>query len=119
VAAAVCWVRDRKCRETGDRLVEELRTDAFAVGFVSVLSGTLLAAELLNTVVEVERWHQDRNVLFGQHPSCAIAERNWTGIEALGQHEQDQCVAVQELCPESIQTVVAQVDAVTSELQKI
>ena len=49
------WVRGRKCSETGDRLVNELRTDdgsapAFAVGFVSVLSGTLLAAELLKTV---------------------------------------------------------------------
>lgn len=49
------WIRDRRCSETGDRLVEELRTDdgsvpAFAVGFVSVLSGTILAAELLKTV---------------------------------------------------------------------
>ena len=49
------WIRERKCSETGDRLVEELRTDdgtvaAFAVGFVSVLSGTLLAAELLKTI---------------------------------------------------------------------
>ena len=42
--------------QTGDRLVEELRTDdgsvaAFAVGFVSVLSGTLLAAELLKVIL--------------------------------------------------------------------
>jgi molybdopterin/thiamine biosynthesis adenylyltransferase len=49
------WIHDRKCGETGDRLVEELRTDdgsvaAFAVGFVSVMSGTLLAAELLKTI---------------------------------------------------------------------
>jgi ThiF family len=51
----VAWIRERKCGETGDRLVEELRTDdgspaAFAVGFVSVLSGTLLAAELLKVM---------------------------------------------------------------------
>jgi molybdopterin/thiamine biosynthesis adenylyltransferase len=49
------WIRGRKCSETGDRLVNELRTDdgsvpAFAVGFVSVMSGTLLAAELLKTI---------------------------------------------------------------------
>jgi hypothetical protein len=49
------WIRDRKCSQTGDRLVEELRIDdgaiaAFAVGFVSVLSGTLMAAELLKTI---------------------------------------------------------------------
>ena len=52
---AVVWIRDRKCNETGDRLVDELRTDdgsvpAFAVGFVSVLAGTMLAAELLKTL---------------------------------------------------------------------
>lgn len=52
---AVVWIRDRKCNETGDRLVDELRTDdgsapAFAVGFVSVLAGTMLAAELLKTM---------------------------------------------------------------------
>lgn len=51
----VAWIRDRKCSETGERLVEELRTDdgsvpAFAVGFVSVLAGTFLAAELLKTL---------------------------------------------------------------------
>jgi hypothetical protein len=51
----VMWIRDRKCNETGDRLVDELRTDdgaapAFAVGFVSVLAGTMLAAELLKTM---------------------------------------------------------------------
>jgi hypothetical protein len=49
------WIRERKCSQTGDRLVEELRTDdgsiaAFAVSFVSVLSGTLLAAELLKMI---------------------------------------------------------------------
>ena len=49
------WIRSRGCSETGDRLVEELRTDdgavpAFAVGFVSVLAGTLLAAELVKTI---------------------------------------------------------------------
>lgn len=49
------WIHDRKCGETGDRLIEELRTDdgsvaSFAVGFVSVLSGTLLAAELLKVM---------------------------------------------------------------------
>lgn len=49
------WIRDRKCNETGDRLVNELRTDdgsapAFAVGFVSVMAGTMLAAELLKTL---------------------------------------------------------------------
>ncbi len=49
------WIRGRKCSQTGERLVEELRTDdgsvpAFAVGFVSVLAGTLLAAELLKTL---------------------------------------------------------------------
>jgi hypothetical protein len=49
---AAVWIRDRKCNETGDRLVDEFRTDdgsapAFAVGFVSVLAGTMLAAELL------------------------------------------------------------------------
>jgi molybdopterin/thiamine biosynthesis adenylyltransferase len=49
------WIRQRRCSETGDRLVEELRTEdgsvaAFAVGFVSVLAGTLLAAELLKTI---------------------------------------------------------------------
>lgn len=48
------WIRERKCSQTGDRLVEEFRTDdgsvaAFAVGFVSVLAGTMLAAELLKT----------------------------------------------------------------------
>lgn len=52
---AVVWTRDRKCNETGDRLVDEFRTDdgsapAFAVGFVSVLAGTMLAAELLRTM---------------------------------------------------------------------
>jgi molybdopterin/thiamine biosynthesis adenylyltransferase len=51
----VAWIRDRKCSETGDRLVGELRTEdgsapAFAVGFVSVMSGTLLAAELLKAI---------------------------------------------------------------------
>ncbi len=40
---------DRKCSETGDRLVDD-SIPAFAVGFVSVLSGTLLAAELLKTI---------------------------------------------------------------------
>ena len=54
-AEVAAWIRDRKCGATGDRLVEELRTDdgsiaAFAVGFVSVMSGTLLAAELLKTI---------------------------------------------------------------------
>lgn len=49
------WTLERKCGQTGDRLVEELRTDdgsvaAFAVGFVSVLSGTFLAVELLKTI---------------------------------------------------------------------
>jgi len=49
------WIRKRGCSETGERLVEELRTDdgsvpAFAVGFVSVLAGTMLAAELLKTL---------------------------------------------------------------------
>jgi len=48
------WIHQRKCSETGERLVEELRTDdgsvpAFAVGFVSVLAGTFLAAELLKS----------------------------------------------------------------------
>lgn len=61
------WIRDRKCSETGDRLVNELRTDdgsvpAFAVGFVSVLSGTLLAAELLKTI--------------GRHPGPLDEARN-------------------------------------------
>lgn len=61
------WIRDRKCCETGDRLVNELRTDdgsvpAFAVGFVSVLSGTLLAAELLKTI--------------GRHPGPLDEARN-------------------------------------------
>jgi molybdopterin/thiamine biosynthesis adenylyltransferase len=51
------WISERKCSETGDRLVEDLRTDdgalaAFAVGFVSVLSGTLLAAELLKSITQ-------------------------------------------------------------------
>lgn len=55
VNRVAAWIRERKCSETGDRLVEELRTDdgsvaAFAVGFVSVLAGTLLAAELLKTI---------------------------------------------------------------------
>jgi molybdopterin/thiamine biosynthesis adenylyltransferase len=55
VEDVAAWMRDRKCSQTGDRLVEELRTDddsipAFAVGFVSVLAGTLLAAELLKTL---------------------------------------------------------------------
>jgi ThiF family len=54
-ADIAAWVRERKCSQTGDRLVEEFRTDdgsvaAFAVGFVSVLSGTMLAAELLKTI---------------------------------------------------------------------
>ena len=55
-------VRDGTCSETDDRLVEELRTDdnsipAFAVGFVSVLSGTLLAAELwLAALDEFRNW---------------------------------------------------------------
>ena len=49
------WIRSRGCSETGDRLVEELRTDdgavpAFAVGFVSLLAGTLLAAELVKAI---------------------------------------------------------------------
>lgn len=49
------WIVKRKCSQTGDRIVEELRTDdgsvaAFAVGFVSVLSGTLLALELLKII---------------------------------------------------------------------
>jgi molybdopterin/thiamine biosynthesis adenylyltransferase len=49
------WIFERKCSETGERLIEELRTDdgsmpAFAVGFVSVLAGTLLAAELLKAL---------------------------------------------------------------------
>ena len=48
----MAWIHNRKCSETGERLVEELRTDdgaipAFSVGFVSVLAGTLMAAELL------------------------------------------------------------------------
>jgi hypothetical protein len=48
------WIHERKCSETGERLVEDLRTDdgsvpAFAVGFVSVLAGTFLAAELLKS----------------------------------------------------------------------
>lgn len=52
---AIVWIRDRKCNETGDRLVDEFRTDdgsvpAFAVGFVSALAGTMLAAELLKTM---------------------------------------------------------------------
>lgn len=51
----LAWIRERKCGETGDRLVAELRTDdgsapAFAVGFASVMSGTLLAAELLKSI---------------------------------------------------------------------
>jgi molybdopterin/thiamine biosynthesis adenylyltransferase len=61
------WIRGRKCSETGDRLVSELRTDdgsapAFAVGFVSVLAGTLLAAELLKTI--------------GRHPGALDEDRN-------------------------------------------
>src|SRR5689334_3900934 len=49
------WCRDRRCSETGERIVAAFRTDhgvaaAFAVGFVSVLAGTFLAAELLKTV---------------------------------------------------------------------
>lgn len=48
----MAWIHNRKCSETGERLVEELRTDdgaipAFSVGFVSLLAGTLLAAELI------------------------------------------------------------------------
>jgi molybdopterin/thiamine biosynthesis adenylyltransferase len=48
----IAWIHNRKCSETGERLVEELRTDdgaipAFSVGFVSLLAGTILAAELL------------------------------------------------------------------------
>ena len=44
--------KNASAMKTGERLVTELRTDdgsipAFAVGFVSVLAGTLLAAELL------------------------------------------------------------------------
>jgi hypothetical protein len=49
------WILERKCGQTGDRLVEALKTDdgsvaAFAVGFVSVLSGTFLAVELLKAI---------------------------------------------------------------------
>lgn len=51
----VTWIRERKCSETGDRLVDVLRTDdgsapTFAVGFVSVLSGIFLATELLKSI---------------------------------------------------------------------
>jgi len=49
------WIRDRKCNETGDRLVDETSyrrwfCAGFAVGFVSVLAGTMLAAELLKAM---------------------------------------------------------------------
>lgn len=49
------WTRGRRCDETGERVVFAFNTDdgvtaAFAVGFVSVLAGTMLAAELLKTV---------------------------------------------------------------------
>ena len=49
------WINEKRCSVTGERLVEELRTDdgavpAFAVGFVSVLAGTFLAAELLKNL---------------------------------------------------------------------
>ncbi len=49
------WSRNRRCNETGERVVAAFRTDdgvvaAFAVVFVSVLAGTILAAELLKTV---------------------------------------------------------------------
>jgi len=72
------WIRERKCSETGDRLVEELRTDdgavaAFAVGFVSVLSGTLLAAELLKTISRhagLLNAHSNRAVFQFQNPAA-------------------------------------------------
>lgn len=53
---AASWIRERKCSQTGERLIEELRTDdgsvpSFSVGFVSVLAGVLLAAELLKVAI--------------------------------------------------------------------
>jgi hypothetical protein len=51
------WIQEPKCGQTGERLIQALRTDdgslpRFAVGFVSVLAGTLLAAELLKVLAQ-------------------------------------------------------------------
>jgi hypothetical protein len=76
---AALWIREGKCSQTGERLIEELRTEdgslpAFAVGFVSVLAGTLLASELLKTVAHFpDPLDEKRNraVFQFQNPSAA------------------------------------------------
>jgi len=78
----IAWIHDRRCSETGERLIEELRTDdgaipAFSVAFVSVLAGTLLAAELLKVAAGSEgplNDNRNRTVFQFQNPS-AITNR--------------------------------------------
>jgi len=53
--AVATWINERGCSQTGERLVDELRTDdgsvpAFAVGFVSLMAGTFLTAEVLKAI---------------------------------------------------------------------
>jgi hypothetical protein len=56
VAEARAWARRGKCGEVGDRLLSALRVTGdetaprFAVGFTSVLAGTLLAVETLRSL---------------------------------------------------------------------
>ena len=72
------WIRERKCSETGERLVEQLRSDdgslpAFAVGFVSVLAGVMLAVELLKILASwsgMLNESQNRVVFQFQNPTA-------------------------------------------------
>jgi hypothetical protein len=89
--------------ETGDRLVEELRTDddsipAFAVGFVSVLSGTLLAAELLKTTSRNRaplNESRNRAVFQFQNPSATTNRAHFYSRDARCSACSDQNVGAQ------------------------
>lgn len=81
------WIRERKCNETGERVILAFRTDdgaipAFAVGFVSVFAGTLLAAELLKTIAgENQPLNEAANRVVFQfrNPSASINRASFYG----------------------------------------
>ncbi len=60
VADCQTWLKTRKCGEAGERLISVLREEdgadgAFAVGFTSVLAGTLLAVEFIKDCFGLSR----------------------------------------------------------------
>jgi molybdopterin/thiamine biosynthesis adenylyltransferase len=75
------WLQKPKCGQEGERLLAVMRSqgvgpEAFAVGFVSVLAGTLVAAELIKDVIAADVPLNDRNNRLSFQFMNSLAETN-------------------------------------------